>query len=420
MNSSLNAALMGNNLTAVRPGAADRLNDGLACGGTTFDGIICFGGVDWWYHNRGHYDLQMMRELSAAIPILYVNSIGMRLTSAGPRSNFFRRVRRKLASVARGRVQVRANMTVFSPFAPPVSFGRSFLRRGLTWQVQSVSRSLGIHHPLVWVACPPAADVLDALKPRAVVYQRTDRYENYPGVEPLRIVALDRALKTRAELTLFCSSMLLDEERQQCRHALFVDHGVDFALFAEASLNVHPPAGLATLPSPRIGYVGNLEPHRVDHALLSKLAHLLPEFQFVIVGPGALDSELSHRPNVHHFPQQPYEDVAAFMAACDVLIMPWNDNAWIRACNPVKLKEYLATGRPIVSTPFEELRRYEGFVHVARGAEMFAARIRAAVQSPDDPWRLRNRVRHETWETKAHSVLEALRQQNVHYQRLER
>src|SRR5690606_577201 len=132
-------------------------------------------------------------------------------------------------------------------------------------------RSLGIHHPLVWVACPPAADVLDALNPRAVVYQRTDRYETYPGVEPSRIAAFDRALKTRAELTLFCSSMLLNEESDQCRQALFVDHGVDFNEFAEAGVNGRVPVGLAALPSPRIGYVGNLEPHRVDHKLLAEL-----------------------------------------------------------------------------------------------------------------------------------------------------
>lgn len=381
--------------------------------GGPFDGIICFGGVDWWYHNRGHYDLQLMRELSSVCPVLYINSIGMRVTATGQGGQFLSRVRRKLASVRRGRVQVRPGLTVFSPFAPPLRFGRRPLQRALTWQVRSASRALGIRRPLVWVACPPAVEVLESLHPSTVVYQRTDRYEEYPGVPRAHIENQDRRLKQRADLTLFCSSLLLDEERAQCRRALFVDHGVDYGLFARAGDDSVLPPELAALPSPRVGYIGNLEPHRVDHGLLLQLAQALPEVRFVIAGPGVLEAGLAAQPNVHRFPQLPYERVAQFMAACDVLIMPWNNNAWIRACNPVKLKEYLAVGRPVVSTPFVELRRYDGFVHVADDAAAFISAVRTALTSGDQRAHLRARVRAETWAAKAHSVLAALRELGV-------
>jgi glycosyltransferase involved in cell wall biosynthesis len=418
MNGTLEATLIRNNLAPVLP-AAPILSPAAHAAGTrtTFDGIICFGGVDWWYHNRGHYDLQMMRELSGAIPVLYVNSIGMRLAAGGSPAQFWTRVRRKLASVTRGRVKVREDMTVFSPLSPPVRVGRSFLRRALAWQVRSAAQQLGIQRPLVWVACPPAAEVLDSLDPCAVIYQRTDRFEEYPAVDRKRITALDHALKRRAELTLFCSSLLLDEERADCRHAMLVDHGVDFEVFARAGIAAATPTELQHVGSPRIGYVGNLEPHRVDHRLLAQVARKLADFHFVIVGPGPLASEITSLPNVHRFPQQPYEQVPAFMAACDVLIMPWNENSWIQACNPVKLKEYLAVGRPVVSTPFDELRHYKGVVRIASGVDEFAANIRSAVESPDDPLVLRNRVREETWAAKAASVVTALGQQAIHYHR---
>ncbi len=384
---------------------------GVAAAGTrqTYDSILCFGGVDWWYHNRGHYDLQMMRELSAVVPVLYVNSIGMRVSAPGQHSQLARRIGRKLRSVLRGRVQVKDGLSVFSPFAAPVRFGRSFLNRALSLQLRGACRSMGFRQPLVWVACPTAVGVLGSLDPAGVIYQRTDRYEEYPGVDRARVASQDLTLKTLADLTLFCSSAVLDEEQAQCRRALFADHGVDFSHFANAGDQRAPVAELAGLSSPRIGYVGNLEPHRVDHRLLEHIARSLPDLPLVIVGPGPLSATVAALPNVHRFPQQPYEKVARFTAACDVLIMPWCDNAWIRACNPIKLKEYLAVGRPVVTTPFDELRRYDGYVRVAGSYDAFVDAIRLALRAGDSPQRLRSRVQNETWTAKARLVLDTLR-----------
>jgi glycosyltransferase involved in cell wall biosynthesis len=100
--------------------------------------------------------------------------------------------------------------------------------------------------------------------------------------------------------------------------------------------------------------------------------------------------------------------VEKYMAACDVLIMPWNRSEWIQACNPVKLKEYLAVGRPVVSTPFPELRSYEGLVAVADTPEAFAAAIQRALSSPPEPEALRARVRTETWSARAARLLDLL------------
>ncbi|MCA9440613.1 MAG: hypothetical protein KC964_07390 [Candidatus Omnitrophica bacterium] len=136
-----------------------------------FDGVICFGGVDWWYHNRGHYDLQMMRELAnRGIPVLYVNSIGMRVPKLTEGAVLLLRIGRKISSLKRGLVTVRENFTVQSPFMLPARFGRDLLRRALSHQVRKAAMKVGIKRPLVWVACPPALQVLEDMNPLAVVY----------------------------------------------------------------------------------------------------------------------------------------------------------------------------------------------------------------------------------------------------------
>jgi hypothetical protein len=88
--------------------------------------------------------------------------------------------------------------------------------------------------------------------------------------------------------------------------------------------------------------------------------------------------------------------------------MPWNQSPWIKACNPVKMKEYLAVGRPVISTPFDELRFYEGFVEVAQGPEAFSAAIERALATPGDPHKRRGRVREQSWAAKSSAVLSQL------------
>jgi glycosyltransferase involved in cell wall biosynthesis len=133
----------------------------------------------------------------------------------------------------------------------------------------------------------------------------------------------------------------------------------------------------------------------------------------VLVGACSLPPGWADLPNVHLLGQKDYGEVPQYMAACDVLIMPWNRSEWIEACNPVKLKEYLAVGRPVVSTPFPELARYEGYVRLATTGKDFAAAVREALAGGTDAERLRARVREETWDAKTERVLAELAARGV-------
>lgn len=374
-----------------------------------FDGIICFGGEDWWYHNRGHYDMRMMRAFSQSAPVLYVNSIGMRTPTPREGAMFAKRVLRKLESVRRGFVRLTRRFGVLTPLSAPGRIGAGLTRGIVERQVRYAAHRMGIARPLVWVACPAARPLVDSLNPQVLVYQRTDRYECFPGVPRRRIAALDRELKARADLTVFCGDVLYRRESTGCRHACLIDHGVEAYRFASAADGeLTEPADVATIAHPRVGFIGGIDEHTFDAGLFSDVVRAMPDVQFILVGACSLSDRWRNLENVHHLGQQPLSTVPSYMAACDALIMPWRQNEWIDACNPVKLKEYLATGRPIVSTPFEQLRRYGDLVQTARDAGEFVTEVRLALNANRSDVVRRRRAAGSGWTEAAGNVLAEL------------
>jgi len=162
---------------------------------------------------------------------------------------------------------------------------------------------------------------------------------------------------------------------------------------------------------PIAGFFGGIDQHTFDLDLACKVTDLLPEMSFVFIGSNSIDcSALSGRKNVHMLSQKPYQQIPRYGRRFDVAIMPWRHNRWIQACNPVKLKEYLALGKPIVSTPFPELQKYSGLVYQAAGPADFARCITKAIaQNSNALTRLRRqKVQDATWDAKAEAVLHAL------------
>ncbi len=183
---------------------------------------------------------------------------------------------------------------------------------------------------------------------------------------------------------------------------IFIDHGVDYDRFEQAGDDpASEPEDVRPIARPRAGFIGGIDASTFDPALFVEVARSLPSVQFVMVGACSLPEEWCELDNVHLLGQRDYAQVAAYMAACDVLLMPWNRSEWIRACNPVKLKEYLATGRPVVSTSFPELDHYDGLVRIADGAAAFADAIREALSSPTTRRRACDRVQRRPGEPRA-------------------
>lgn len=382
------------------------------------DSVVCFGDSDWWYHNRGHVDMQMMRRFARRVPTLYINSLGVRMPSRGEGSMRARRVLRKLRSMARFYRDGGEGFGVMSPVFAPVMDGwkARLLRSGLAWQVNTMLDILGMRRPLLWVACPTAAVVLNRIRRAGLVHQLSDCYSALHGAQSCETGGLERRLAESADLIVCSSRMLHEHALREYEKGEYVDHGVDYDLFSRAVDAGRVPDELRRVEGPIIGFFGNIDGNTVDKALLDRVIRLRPEYRFVLVGSMAGDFEdLRRHPNVVWVDRQPYRRIPEFGAAFDVCLMPWLQNEWIRHCNPIKLKEYLALGKPIVSTPFPELERYKALCQIAESPERFALAIDQALQDGGME-RMRERqaaaARH-TWDAKFERVLELLAERGV-------
>jgi len=377
--------------------------------------VLCMGGNDWWYHNRDHMDIQMVREFAKLGTVLYVNSIVMQKPNIAQSRKFFQKLMRKAKSILRGLKDSGQGFWVYSPFSLPVhhiAWLRPLNAMLLRAQLWLVTHRLGMRNPIIWVACPAVCDAVLKLKKNRLVYQRTDRYEDYPNVDADIIMQYDRKMKANADLVIFVNEKLYQAEREQCKKkAIFLDHGVDYEMFSKAENSKTKPSEMMAITEPVVGYFGSIDPHSFDIAFVERVADLLPQISFVFIGNASGDmSGLKKRNNVWLLGYKPYERIPDYGKCFDVAILPLPQNRWVEAINPIKLKNYLALGKPVVSTLYPLLQNYLDIVLTARTPEEFAECIESAL-AQDNPERIadrKKRVKTASWHSKAQLVREEL------------
>lgn len=355
--------------------------------------------------------MQLMRRYAKLGNTLYINSIMMQKPNLTNGKKFIKKLIRKAKSIFRGLKKVDTDFWVYSPISLPVqhiNWAKPLNETLLLFQIWQVIRKIGMHDPIIWVVCPTACDIAMKIRKSKMVYLRTDIYELFPNVDSKKIRNYDQKLKANADLTIFVSNKLFHEESNQCKKAFYLDHGVDYDMFASAHKIPDQPSDMADIPRPIIGFYGGFAEHTTDISLLKKVADLLPNKSFVFVGQLSQEcAGLKAKKNVWMLGQRPYEQIPHYGKCFDVAIMPWNQNRWIQACNPIKLKEYLALGKPIVSTPFNELNNYLDVIYVAKTPEEFADCVRKALES-DNVQQIaarKKKVEKASWDSKAELAL---------------
>lgn len=377
-------------------------------------GMVCFSAQDWWYFNRAHSDFQLLTRVAREQPVLLVNSLGMRMPKPGLSTKPATRIARKLKSLTRGLrrpLPDTPGFAVITPlFIPVYTPGRvrNFSNLLVRKQVEWAARRIGITDPTVMVTLPTAWEAAQPIRRSTLIANRSDRYSAFGEADEAWVSSLERDLLEHADVAVYASQSLLDAEAHLTANPMFLDHGVDLDRFVDVA-GISPAPALAGIPQPRIGFFGAIDDYTVDLPLLRRIATEIPEAQLVLVGPTncSLD-DVTDLPNVHWLGACEPDEVPAFGAGFDVALMPWLDNDWIAHCNPIKVKEYLALGLPIVSTAYPDVERYRGLLRVARSSTEFVALVRQTLVDggPATPAKRRQAVAGDSWDRRAAELMD--------------
>ena len=373
-------------------------------------GIVYFGNA-WFAENRtsSHH---IARRLPRHCPLLYVDSPGLRAPRAT--GDDLRRLAGKMRQALRGPTPIASNL--WHCTIPQIPFRRvpgvdALNRRFGLWAARRAIAEVGFERWLSWFVVPHPGFLAGRLDEEFVVYYCVDDYAAHPGVDSQTIAAADSALTRRADQVFVSSPALLEAKRSENPATAFAPHGVDVELFARAAdPATRVPERAAALRHPIIGFFGLLGDW-IDVELLAHLARERPAWTLLVVGHVATSvAPLAALPNVVLAGAQPYETLPAWARAFDVAVIPYRMNRQVRHASPLKLREYLATGKPVVSVPTPEVERFVPHVRLARTAEEFLQAVEQSLRLDDERARgaRMEAVRGMSWDARLDEVLEVV------------
>lgn len=374
-------------------------------------GYVYFGN-DWFAENRTSSHHVAVR-LARGARVLYVDSPGMRRPSGSRRD--VRRALRKLLAAFRTPVRVHGNL--WHCTVPQLPFRgipgmHAFNRWFGQFAVRRAMRAIGLVDCISWFVLPHPGFLANQLGERLSVYYCIDDYAAHPGVDPDQIGRLDAELTRAADLVFVAPPPLLDAKRALNPRTFPAPHGVDVELFARASdPATEPPQAIAGIRHPVVGYHGSIH-EWIDLPLIEWLATQRPDWTFLLVGHAAVDvSAIERLPNVVLAGPQPYDSLPRWARAYDVAIIPYRMTRQVANANPLKLREYLATGKPVVSARNAEIARFSQWIRIAEDRDSFLAAIEASLAEGPEQGRQERMaaVAPQTWERRVEAVLAEVR-----------
>jgi hypothetical protein len=274
---------------------------------------------------------------------------------------------------------------------------RKLLLRALTPVVDAMPAK-----PVVVTTLPLVADLVGRLPAARWVYYCVDDFSQWPGYDGETMQRMERDLVPQVDAVVAVSDTLVSHVADLGKRAELLSHGVDLDFWRQP---VPPsiPEELAGLDSPFVLFWGVVD-RRTDTSFVKAVAGKLTEGSVVLVGPrDAPDPALFSLPRVAYRPAVPLDRLPALASAAAVLIMPYIDAPVTRAIQPLKLKEYLATGKPAVVRALPSTRPWADACDVAETAEDFATKVveRMTTGLSDDQRLARQRLALEGWAEKA-------------------
>jgi len=250
--------------------------------------------------------------------------------------------------------------------------------------------SAGLTRPLIaWYYTPMMLPFSRHLDASVIVFDAMDELSKF-RFAPQQLLDLEQELIDCADVVFTGGTSLYEAKKGRHDNVHCFPSSVDRAHFTKARASQFEPADQEDLPRPRLGFYGVID-ERFDIDLLGRAADMRPDWQFVMVGPVVKISEddLPKRPNIHYLGPKTYAELPRFLSGWDVALMPFAMNESTEFISPTKTPEYLAGGRPVVSTPVRDVVRHYGDlegVKIAATAEEFVAACDEALELSRNPY----------------------------------
>ncbi len=385
--------------------SAGEANTDILCGRD----IICFS-HDWTGDPLSKTHL--MRVLSRENRILWINAIANRMPTTSGKD--ISRIIKKLKGFTEPVREVEPNIHVLNPLAIP-AYGteavRKFNEKFLVSQVKKAMRALSFKNPLSMIFNPAAGLLAGKLGEKELIYYCVDEYTAFTGASN-GLKEIEENLFRKSNLVIVSAEKLLDNKKHFNQNTFIIRHGVDFSHFRKAlDSETKIPDEIKDLPKPIIGFHGLLADW-VDFELIKKTAEHFAEGSVVLIGKITVDAEqkvkiLNDVKNVHFLGRKPYSELPAFCKGFDVALNPFAINELTLAANPLKVREYLAAGLPVISTDIPEVRILDHCL-IGEDHEDFIRQIEAALKMVRQPELISDSVKNESWEARVDELREII------------
>lgn len=370
--------------------------------------ILCFAsGYDAPPTSKHH----VMHLLAEQNIVLWINYHASRTPTTSSSDLLY--MAKKLVEIIKGLKNPRKNLFVLTPLVIPLpssQFARKLNRFLLIFQIRLALKKIRKGPVQVWSFTPDIAYALDQFNEEKVVYYCVDDHAAFSGYDTVQVLKDEEELCRKSDLVITTSMVLQEKKRDWNPNTILVTHGVDFNHFNRAvTQNIACPEELKNIPRPRLGFFGLIRDW-VDVDLLWQIAKKRPEWHFVLIGDADSSVDLSKykaAQNMHFLGRKPYKALPAFCRHLDLGLIPFKINELTHAVNPIKLREYLSAGLPVVSTPMPEVKKYDHLVKLADTPHSMEQAISNFLDSENCDEKQASRVSamsKETWQEKLNSI----------------
>ncbi len=368
-------------------------------------GIVAFT-KDW--NDVPTCTTHILREMGKEMPVLWVNSIGTRKPDIKHPAHLKRIIQRLVGGFKRAELKEN-KLRVLSPLLIPkaeTTIARWLNRKLFAWQVRRELRVMQCEQIEYWCFVPNAVDLLPGNTNNAkIIYYCVDDWTKFHYLDTEWIAGKERDLLRRADIVFAVSQYLVKALATRCEGVtpIYMPHGVEYGKFSRALEVKEFPDDLAGISKPVIGFYGNIYPW-VDVDLVAELAKRRPQWNFVFIGGVFCDtSSLETLSNVYLLGRKEHDELPLYCAGFDVAIIPYDmKNPRMESVNPVKTRELLAAGVPIVAADVPELRGIDNVI-IAGGIDEWLNGIEQQL-SRDDYEKISAGMQKDDWSIKVDNI----------------